>query len=171
MSGRMCSPTRENTILPSRRPALGCSVADGRQYDVEPVVRRAGAFYVSPIDRTLMAEAQRALSTLWCCGGAVARPHVGLAALLRLFVLGLMVAHLPLAKGAPVCPHCRGSIAGCAGGDECPLVKGVAANAAAMAASSLTRVPNLAKLLPFDILSVFTRSVVEAVLYPWQWIS
>ena len=63
-----------------------------------------------------------------------------------------------------ICVHCKDSIPGCAGGDACPLVTTTAANVAAIAASSITKVPKLDVLLPPDWLATFTRQVSETVV-------
>jgi len=63
-----------------------------------------------------------------------------------------------------VCPHCKDSIPGCAGGDACITIAGPLKNAATMAAPALSSVPSIASLLPPELLSVFTKQVVETLV-------
>ena len=74
-----------------------------------------------------------------------------------------MTALMNDCKVYAVCPHCRDSIVGCTGGDLCPLVAGVKTNGAAMVAPNHASIPSVSKLLPPELLSVFTRAVCEAV--------
>ena len=98
------------------------------------------------------------------CSGPSRRSGVAFGGLgLRAFAACFVWASLFTPVDAVGCIHCRDSIAGCGGGDQCPLVKGVASNAEAMARQSLAHVPSLVKLLPSELLSVFTRTVVEAI--------
>ena len=63
-----------------------------------------------------------------------------------------------------VCGTCFGSVNGCAGTtNACPLLTGVAANAAALVVSSAA-VLSLVKLLPGRILRVFSRPLLEALV-------
>ena len=63
-----------------------------------------------------------------------------------------------------VCCHCKDSIAGCAGGDACPLVIDLAANIALFEGGRLGSVPSVRNLLPPELSSFFTRSVCEALV-------
>ena len=63
-----------------------------------------------------------------------------------------------------VCCHCKDSIAGCAGGNACPLVTDLAANIALFEGGRLGSVPSVRNLLPPELSSFFTRSVCEALV-------
>ena len=52
---------------------------------------------------------------------------------------------------------------GCVGGDDCPLVKGVASNVEEIAKSVASAVPSINKLVSPEVLCVFTRSVCEGI--------
>ena len=110
-----------------------------------------------------------ALSRMLGCGGAgLHSTAVGSGALLRassswmwivlLFVIGFN------AKCSAVCIHCKDTISGCPGGENCPLVKAVGTNVATMASSSLGSVPQVTQLLSPEMLSVFTRPVIEGIV-------
>ena len=60
------------------------------------------------------------------------------------------------------CTTCFDSIPGCAGSTACPLLTGVAGNAAGLVAATAT-VLSVAKLLPSRILRAFTRPQLEAI--------
>ena len=63
-----------------------------------------------------------------------------------------------------VCLHCKDTIVGCKGGDQCPTVIDLAANVAVFAAGTLGKVPNVQNLLPNFLRAVFTRAVCEAIV-------
>ena len=78
------------------------------------------------------------------------------------------IALVSLLWGAPtaqaVCPHCKDSIPGCGGGDACPLVTDLAANAAIFAESKLGQAPRLTHLMMPELAAHFPRPVAEAVV-------
>ena len=53
---------------------------------------------------------------------------------------------------------------GCTGGDACVLITGVAANAGIMTSVAPGTSPSFHRLLPNELLSVFTRPVCEALV-------
>ena len=63
---------------------------------------------------------------------------------------------------AVTCIHCNGNIASCTGSDDCPLNSGVLDNAKALIAGADSLVV-VAKLLPFKILRVLPRTVLDAM--------
>jgi hypothetical protein len=63
-----------------------------------------------------------------------------------------------------VCPTCADTISGCAGGDACPLLADVTANAAIFAAGQIGTNPVLHNLLSPSLLQLFPRNVCEAVV-------
>ena len=97
----------------------------------------------------------------------------GLRALLPVF---LIAGGLPSVNG--VCTHCKDTIVGCTGGDNCPLVKDLAANVAGFQAGTLTSVPNLLHLMPARLRASFPRAVLVRFAhtaqcclgfsYPWS---
>ena len=57
-----------------------------------------------------------------------------------------------------VCLHCKDTIVGCKGGDQCPTVVDLAANVAVFATGTLGKIPNVQNLLPNFLRAVFTRA-------------
>ena len=106
------------------------------------------------------------LSDALGCGRAGLRSKViGSGALLRgsaSFVAFVFLVSLPPSTG--VCIHCKDSIPGCGGSDSCPLHKVLSENVKVMASSSLSSVPQITQLLSQEMLSVFTRPVVEGIV-------
>jgi len=100
-----------------------------------------------------------------CCTGA-SLPTIRSPAFSSPFgALGLffLTSHFFTLAGA-VCPHCKDSIPGCAGGEACITVAGPRTNAGKMSSPSFSSVPDLASLLPPELQSVFSRPVVEAIV-------
>ena len=62
-----------------------------------------------------------------------------------------------------VCATCRGACDGCAGGDSCPWLATVAANAAVVVATATAGAISIAKLLPPDLLRAFPRQHLEKI--------
>ena len=96
-----------------------------------------------------------------CCIGVGKSPAWACTLWLTLVLL--------LARPTPivgVCPHCKGSITGCPGGDGsgCPTVATVASNGAIFKNGQVGAVPSLCALLPPVLASVFTRPVCEAIV-------
>ena len=96
-----------------------------------------------------------------CCIGASMPPSWACALWLYFFVLLSFFAPC-----AGVCPHCKGTIVGCPGGDgtACPTIVTVAANGAIFRDGSVGSVPNVCALLPPALSSIFTRPVCEAIV-------
>ena len=69
-----------------------------------------------------------------------------------------------LRSAAAVCTHCKDSIVGCAGGDDCPLFKDLTANALIFQANRLGSTPKLSHLLPPEVGLHFSRPVCEAIV-------
>lgn len=114
-------------------------------------------------DRTMMMMAAMAAMMSGFCSGAGPRASMGSAgALVR--TVTWFVLMMSAAPVAAVCPHCGGWCEGCAGDDTCPHFAGVRSNLAAIQKSSITSVPSLAQKLPVELLNVFTRNVVEAIV-------
>ena len=63
-----------------------------------------------------------------------------------------------------VCIHCKDSIVGCKGGDECPTIADVITNGALFEEASIGKVPKASGLLPPQLLQYFTRPVMEAIV-------
>ena len=63
-----------------------------------------------------------------------------------------------------VCIHCKDSIVGCKGGDQCPTIADVNANGVLFEEASLGKVPKASGLLPPQLLQYFTRPVMEAIV-------
>ena len=105
------------------------------------------------------------LSCLGCGGAGLRSMHFGSGALLRpSFSLIMLVLVVFVVPAGAVCKHCKDTIPGCAGGDDCPTVKVLASNIEAMASASLSSVPQVTQLLSPEMLSVFTRPVVEGIV-------
>ena len=85
-------------------------------------------------------------------GGFTPNSHLALVGLL--FVPG----------SRAVCIHCKDSIAGCAGGDDCPLFTDLAANVAIFAEKKLGTTPAVSNLLPPEVAMQFSRPVCEAIV-------
>ena len=83
-------------------------------------------------------------------------------ALSHFLFMGLLLTSFT-ASGA-VCPLCQDWFPGCKGGNDCPFTSGPATNAARLAQESLPATPSLFQLLPTEMLTVFTRSVVESLV-------
>ena len=96
-----------------------------------------------------------------CCIGAC----MPTARACALWLFWLLLFSL-LAPSFAVCPHCKGTIAGCPGGDGsgCPTVATVASNGEIFREGQVGAVPSLCALLPPDLASVFTRPVCEAIV-------
>ena len=62
------------------------------------------------------------------------------------------------------CFTCKDSIAGCPGGDQCPLITDLADNVELFRTGSLSEVPKLTNLLPPDLRVSFPRAVCEAII-------
>jgi hypothetical protein len=77
--------------------------------------------------------------------------------------LNLFLLLLSVVPASSVCPHCKDSIEGCAGGDACPLVMDLASNRDLFETSSFDAPPVLSHLLSPRLLNVFTRSVAEMI--------
>ena len=69
---------------------------------------------------------------------------------------------LGVSKVEALCPHCKDTISGCAGGDSCPLVTDSVANAAIINDKALGTSPSVAHLLTHELAAAFTRQVL-----PW----
>ena len=67
-------------------------------------------------------------------------------------------------SSAVVCAICKDTIAGCTGGDACPLVTDITSNAAIFEAGRLGEVPNMQNLLPPGLLALFPRNVCELIV-------
>ena len=76
----------------------------------------------------------------------------------------LLVLGSSLGMVDAVCPHCKDSISGCAGGDECPLFKDLTANAAIFAETKLGSTPRMQNVLPPEIGVHFSRPMCEAIV-------
>jgi len=63
-----------------------------------------------------------------------------------------------------VCPHCKDSIPGCAGGNDCPLFKEHAANVAMFTGRVLGTAPRVTHQLPAELSMHFTRPICEAII-------
>ena len=98
------------------------------------------------------------IAMMLCVGAGLRAPVARSGALMLLLVL----------LGAPgvlgVCRHCKDLFPNCPGGDDCPFFQNVAANVEAMAKGTVTSVPKLEHTLPPQLLNVFTRNVVEAIV-------
>jgi len=77
-------------------------------------------------------------------------------------VLVLLVGALDGVYG--VCPHCKDSIIGCTGGNDCPLFKEHAANAAMFANRVLGSAPRVTYHFPPELAAAFPRAVCEAIV-------
>ena len=77
-------------------------------------------------------------------------------------VLAVSLLFLPSAQ-AVVCETCKDTIAGCAGGGNCPLLKAPAENSALLASGATSKAPDATKLLPVELLCTFTKSVMETL--------
>ena len=78
-------------------------------------------------------------------------------------LLGLLCSNV----GGTVCPYCKDSIPGCTGGADktkCPLVAGPIANAAVIATHSIATSVHVTKLLPPELLTTFTRTVMDTLV-------
>ena len=62
------------------------------------------------------------------------------------------------------CPHCKDSIQGCTGGNNCPLYKEQAANVAMFDNRVLGSAPRVTYSFPPELAAAFPRSVCEAVV-------
>ena len=67
-----------------------------------------------------------------------------------------------------VCIHCKDSIVGCKGGDQCPTIADVNTNGVLFEEASLGKVPKASGLLPPQLLQYFTRPVMEAIVPGWD---
>ena len=63
-----------------------------------------------------------------------------------------------------VCIHCKDSIVGCKGGDQCPTIADVNTNGVLFEEASIGKVPKASGLLPPQLLQYFTRPVMEAIV-------
>ena len=68
------------------------------------------------------------------------------------------------AQRAATCVHCKGFFDGCTGSDACPLGKELTDNFKAMEAPSVTKIPSVGVSLPAEMLTVFTKNVVETIV-------
>lgn len=63
-----------------------------------------------------------------------------------------------------VCPYCKDTIPGCAGGDACPTVADVASNAAIFTDHSLGSTPKVTNIFPPELAAHFSRPFCEAIV-------
>ena len=75
-------------------------------------------------------------------------------------LIGMML--LPVVNG--VCIHCKDTIAGCTGGDNCPLFKDWNSNTAIFNDKTLGKTPQVSHGLVPELATVFTRAVVDAIV-------
>ena len=66
--------------------------------------------------------------------------------------------------GAVTCVHCKDTIAGCEGGDLCPLITDLASNVALFAEPTLGTTPSLANMLPAPMRAIFSPTLCEAIV-------
>ena len=120
-------------------PMLTPNDRDVSSPKVSDVFESSSSFFESIFDRALICLSLR--------------PFIGSASIL---------AFSPSVSA--VCPHCKDTIVGCAGGDRCPIVKDLAENAAIFVSHSMAKTPKVTQLLSPEIAAHFTRPVVEAVV-------
>ena len=78
---------------------------------------------------------------------------------LALLLLGSFVR-----PGVAVCIHCKDTIPGCTGGDNCPAFKDWAANADIFKDKKLGSTPRITHALTPELLVQFTRPITEAIV-------
>ena len=79
-------------------------------------------------------------------------------------VLALVLFMYALDGVYGVCPHCKDSIAGCTGGNDCPLFKEHTANTALFTTRVLGSAPRVTYSFPPELAAAFPRAVCEAVM-------
>jgi len=79
-------------------------------------------------------------------------------------LMQMLCFFLATAPAAAVCPHCKDCIAGCPGGDACPLVAELTENVRVFEAGALGTTPTVQHLLPPTIRAVFTPAMCEALV-------
>ena len=97
-----------------------------------------------------------------CRSVALVAP-ASLGALARVLFLTIVVSSL-VPHVEAVCPHCEGWITDCPGGDRCPMLTTLAKNQDVVVNGGSTTTPSLFRLLPTELLTVFTRGVTEAIM-------
>ena len=75
-----------------------------------------------------------------------------------------LVLLLLLRPSLGVCPHCKDTIAGCAGGINCPTITDLVTNAAIFADRTLGVTPKVSACLPSEVAAHFTRPVCDAIV-------
>ena len=65
---------------------------------------------------------------------------------------------------AVTCTHCKDTISGCTGGDDCPLIKDLAGNALIFANKVLDKTPKLFHMITTELATHFSRPVCEAIV-------
>ena len=63
-----------------------------------------------------------------------------------------------------VCIHCKDSIPGCTGGNNCPTISDVNTNAQLFSTNSLGSIPKTTNLLPASLMQHFSRNVMESIV-------
>ena len=100
------------------------------------------------------------LNSLIACVGAASHSAARPSGALMLFItLSIFISPV----GA-TCVHCHGFFDGCTGSASCPLGKELTANVAAMETPSVSKVPQVGYALPPEMLTVFTKNVIETIV-------
>ena len=100
------------------------------------------------------------LIAIVCCIGIELMSRLSVFAFHSRYAMAfLFFAFIPFINA--VCVHCFDNIAGCAGGEHCPLLTGTASNAAIIAGG--TGLVTLTHLLPLKFLRAFPRAVLDAL--------
>ena len=63
-----------------------------------------------------------------------------------------------------VCIHCKDSIPGCTGGDNCPTIVDVNSNAQIFSSNAIGSIPKTCHLLPPALMQHFPRTVMEMIV-------
>ena len=79
-------------------------------------------------------------------------------------MLRLLLILVCMHSASAVCPHCKDTIPGCAGGDRCPTISDIAANAKVIADRTVTGMLKVNALVPAEVAAHFPRGVVDAIL-------
>jgi hypothetical protein len=128
-----------------------------------------GSFLGSVMTRPETTAIRSPCSTSLYALGLVAMAHwstytsTGHASMAKWSLLTAFSAWIPCVS-AVGCVHCRDTITGCTGGDDCPLIADLAANVAIFTESKLGQTPRISHMLPPELSTHFPRPTCEAIV-------
>ena len=133
-------------------------------------IRFSVAAFIS--DDALSSSSFRVLQFLlfcWCVFWSVGKMAKSRTSASRPTVLRLLLVLVCMHSASAVCPHCKDTIAGCAGGDRCPTISDIAANAKVIADRTVTGMLKVNALVPAEVAAHFPRGLVVLSMQSSVW--